>query len=30
MYRHQLMLYMEDQLRSDDEAANNNIIRGQQ
>jgi hypothetical protein len=30
MYKHQLMLYMEDQLRSDDEAANNNIVRGQQ
>ena len=30
MYKHQLMLYMEDQLRSDDEATNNNIIRGQQ
>jgi hypothetical protein len=30
MYKHQLMLYMEDQLRSDDEALNNNIVRGQQ
>jgi hypothetical protein len=30
MYKHQLMLYMEDQLRSDDEAANKNIVRGQQ
>ena len=30
MYKHQLMLYMEDQLRSDDEALNKNIVRGQQ
>jgi len=30
MYKHQLMLYMEDQMRSDDEAGTNNIIRGQQ
>lgn len=30
MYKHQLMLYMEDQLRSDDEAANKNVIRGQE
>jgi hypothetical protein len=30
MYKHQLMMYMEDQMRSDDEAANQNIIRGQQ
>jgi hypothetical protein len=30
MYKHQLMLYMEDQRRSDDEAGTNNIIRGQQ
>ena len=30
MYKHQLMLYMEDQLRSDDEALNKNVIRGQQ
>jgi hypothetical protein len=30
MYKHQLMLYMEDQMRSDDEAINKNIIRGQQ
>jgi hypothetical protein len=30
MYKHKLMLYMEDQLRSDDEAANKNVIRGQE
>jgi hypothetical protein len=30
MYKHQLMLYMEDQLRSDDEAASKNVIRGQE
>ena len=30
MYKHQLMLYMEDQLRSDDEALNKNVIRGQE
>ena len=30
MYKHQLMLYMEDQLRSDDEALNKNVVRGQQ
>jgi hypothetical protein len=30
MYKHQLMLYMEDQLRSDDESLNKNIVRGQQ
>jgi hypothetical protein len=30
MYAHQKMLWMEDQLRSDDEAANKNVIRGQE
>ena len=30
LYRHQKMLWLEDQLRSDNEAANNNIVRGQQ
>ena len=30
MYAHQLMLYMEDQMRSDDDAEHKNIIRGQQ
>ena len=30
MYKHQLMLYLEDQMRSVDEAGTNNIIRGQQ
>ena len=30
MYKHQQMLWLEDQMRSDDEAANKNIIRGQQ
>ena len=30
MYKHQLMLYMEDQLKDDDEADHKNIIRGQQ
>jgi hypothetical protein len=30
MYQHQKMIWMEDQLRSDDEAANKNVIRGQQ
>ena len=30
MYKHQLMLYMEDQMRSDDEIVNKNIVRGQQ
>jgi hypothetical protein len=30
MYAHAKMLWMEDQLRSDDEAANNNVIRGQE
>jgi hypothetical protein len=30
MYAHQKMLWMEDQLRSDDEAANKNIVRGQE
>ena len=30
MYKHQLMLYMEDQLRSDGEAAYKNVIRGQE
>jgi len=30
VYKHQLMLYMEDQLRSDDEVLNKNVIRGQQ
>ena len=30
MYQHQKMLWMEDQLRSDDEAANKNVIRGQE
>ena len=30
MYKHQLMLYMEDQLRGNDEADHKNIIRGQQ
>ena len=30
IYKHKLMLYMEDQLRGDDEADHNNIIRGQQ
>ena len=26
IYRHRLMLYMEDQMRGDDRASNNNII----
>jgi hypothetical protein len=30
MYQHQKMLWMEDQLRQDDEAANKNVIRGQE
>ena len=30
MYQHQKMLWSEDQLRSDDEAVNKNIVRGQQ
>ena len=30
MYAHQKMLWLEDQMRSDDEAGTNNIIRGQQ
>jgi hypothetical protein len=30
MYKHQQMVWLEDQMRSDDEAANKNIIRGQQ
>ena len=30
MYAHQKMLWIEDQLRSDDEAENKNIVRGQQ
>ena len=30
VYKHQLMLYMEDQMRSDDEIVNKNIVRGQQ
>ena len=30
LYQHQKMLWLEDQLRSDNEAANNNIVRGQQ
>ena len=30
LYRHQKMLWLEDQLRNDNEAANNNIVRGQQ
>jgi hypothetical protein len=30
MYQHQKMLWMEDQLRQDDEAENKNIVRGQQ
>ena len=30
MYAHQKMLWLEDQMRSDDEEANKNIIRGQQ
>ena len=30
MYKHQLMLYMEDQLKGDNEEDHKNIIRGQQ
>jgi hypothetical protein len=30
IYKHQLMLYMEDQMRSDDETVNKNIVRGQE
>jgi hypothetical protein len=30
MYAHQKMLWLENQLRSDDEAENKNVIRGQQ
>ena len=30
MYQHQKMLWLEDQMRSDDEAENKNIVRGQQ
>ena len=30
LYQHQLMLWMENQLRSDNEAENKNIVRGQQ
>jgi hypothetical protein len=30
IYKHQLMLYMEDQLRDDNETDHKNIIRGQQ
>jgi hypothetical protein len=30
MYKHQKMLWLKDQMRSDDETANKNIVRGQQ
>jgi hypothetical protein len=30
MYAHAKMIWLEDQLRSDDEAANKNVIRGQE
>ena len=30
MYAHAKMIWMEDQLRSDDEVANKNVIRGQE
>jgi hypothetical protein len=30
IYKHRLMLYMEDQMRDDDDIEHKNIIRGQQ
>ena len=30
LYAHQKMLWLEEQMRSDDEAENKNIVRGQQ